>query len=113
MVDLLDRLFGETAGASLRMPFVLGDAAQVVALLAGAGLHDVDVQTHAGRACFPSLEAWMHADVRGWTAADLIDDAGYARLLTAARRELGRFVQPDGTVAFATSAHIVTAMRGR
>jgi hypothetical protein len=53
----------------------------------------------------------MHADVRGWTAADLIDDAGYARLLAEARRELARFVQPDGTVVFSMPAHIVTATR--
>jgi hypothetical protein len=113
VVALLDRLFGESAGASLRMPFVLGDPGQVTSLLAAAGLHDVRVTTQAGRAHFPSLETWMHADVRGWTAADLIDDAGYARLLAEARRELARFVQPDGTVAFPTSAHIVTASRAR
>jgi ubiquinone/menaquinone biosynthesis C-methylase UbiE len=111
VVALLDRMFGPAAGASLRAPFVLGDPAQTVSLVTAAGFSDVRAVTHEGRARFPSLEAWMHADVRGWTAADLIDDGRYARLLDEARRELARFVQPDGTVVFRMPAHIVTASR--
>jgi SAM-dependent methyltransferase len=111
VVALLDRMFGAAAGASLRAPFVLGDPAETVALVSAAGFSGVRAITHEGRARFPSLEAWMHADVRGWTAAELIDDAGYARLLAEARRALDRFVQPDGSVVLGMPAHIVTAAR--
>jgi hypothetical protein len=104
-------MFGPAAGASLRAPFVLGDPGQTVALVAAAGFRDVRAVTHEGQARFPSLEAWMQADVRGWTAADLIDDRGYARLLEEAGRALARFVAPDGTVVFRMPAHIVTASR--
>jgi len=111
VVALLDRMFGAAAGASLRAPFVLGDPAQTVLLVGAAGFTGVSAVTHEGHARFPSLEAWMHADVRGWTAADLIDDAGYARLLAEARRALAHFVQPDGAVVFSMRAHTVTATR--
>ena len=43
------------------------------------------------------------------TMDDEIDDEGYERLLTEAQDELAQFVLADGTVAFATPAHIVTA----
>ena len=111
VVALLDGLFGPAAAASLRMPFVLGDAARAVSLVRAAGFDDVQIATHEGQARFPSVETWMHADVRGWTAADVIDDAGYARLLAEACCELARFVRPDGSVVFRCPAHIVTATR--
>ncbi len=49
--------------------------------------------------------------MKGWTLADLIDDAQYRTLLREAERELGPFVGRDGTVAFRSSAHIVAAMQ--
>ncbi len=51
----------------------------------------------------------MHTDVKGWTLAGMIDEAQYARLRAAAAEELSRFAGPDGRVAFAAPAHIVTA----
>ena len=53
----------------------------------------------------------MHTDVKGWTLADLIDDAGFARLQEAARRELGAFTAAEGTVSFAMPAHLAVALK--
>jgi hypothetical protein len=53
----------------------------------------------------------VHTDVKGWTLADLIDEAQYRTLLQEAKRELQRYAQPDGTVMFAAPAHIVTATK--
>jgi hypothetical protein len=64
-----------------------------------------------GTARFPSIESWMHTDVKGWTLADLIDDAQYSELLRAAKTELAGFVQHDGTVAFRSPAHIAVATK--
>ena len=111
VVALLERLFGAEAGAALRMPFVLGDPVGLKALFAEAGLPDTEIDTVHGTARFPSLDAWMYTDVRGWTATELIDDAGFERLVGEARRDLARFVGADGAVAFDMPAHIVTAQR--
>ncbi len=111
-VGLLDRLFGAGTAEALRSPFALGDTTRLVALFREGGAGDVGIATYRGAARFPSLETWVHADVKGWTAADLIDDAGYARLLEAARRELAPFVRGDGSVRITLPAHIVTATRG-
>ena len=46
--------------------------------------------------------------MKGWTLADLIDDAGFERLLAEAKQELGEFVTADGTIAFPAPALFVS-----
>ncbi|MGI8792616.1 MAG: class I SAM-dependent methyltransferase, partial [Acidimicrobiales bacterium] len=53
------------------------------------------------------------ADVRGWTLADLVDDAAEATLVARAERELARFVSSDGSVAFPSPAIVGTAVIDR
>jgi ubiquinone/menaquinone biosynthesis C-methylase UbiE len=111
MIGLLQRLFGEPIANELRGPFVLGDPAAFRELLEQAGVPEPAVETIAGTARFPSIEAWVHTDIRGWTLADRIDDAQYQTLLRAAEPELRRYRQPDGSVAFAAPAHIASATK--
>ena len=112
MVALLKRLFDDRAADALRAPFVLGDAERLRALFGEAGIAGIEVRTPAGTARFPSIEAWVHMDVKGWTLAELIDDAQYQTLLKAAQREFRAYVQRDGTVSFPAPAHIATATKG-
>ena len=109
MAALLQRLFGAETAASLQAPYSLGDIDRLRALFADAGLSDVTVTTHAGRARFPSIQSWVYTDVKGWTADDLIDDAGFEQLVTEAEDHLQQFVAADGTVSFSAPAHVVTA----
>ncbi len=85
MTALLQRLFGDAIAAGLRAPFVLGNPDELRGLFAAAGLPDARIATETGTARFPSIEAWVHTDVKGWTLADLIDDAQYRQLLQAAQ----------------------------
>jgi SAM-dependent methyltransferase len=111
MTELLQRLFGERIAAGLRAPFVLGDRDALRSLFAAAGLPAVQIATEAGTARFPSLESWVHTDVKGWTLAELIDDDQYQLLLRSAQAELKRFAGPDGKVAFAAPAHVVSVTK--
>jgi SAM-dependent methyltransferase len=111
MVALLQRLFGDETAALLRAPFVLGDATVLRDLLKSAGILSPAIETREGVARFPSLEAWVRTDVKGWTLADAIDDAQYANLQKAALQELSQFRQADGIVHFAAPAHIITAVK--
>jgi hypothetical protein len=66
------------------------------------GRHRVQVQGRNAPACggislvavrgglrgFPSIGAWAHPDVKGWTLADMIDDAQYAPLQREAQTAL-------------------------
>lgn len=111
MTALLQRLFGDAAADALRAPYALGEAGALAALFARAGIAGARVETREGEARFPSVESWVHTDVKGWTLADLIDEAQYRALQRAAPAALRAFVQADGTVRFRHGAHVVTAVK--
>jgi len=111
MVDLLRRLFGETHASRLYAPYILGNVDELRTLFHQAGLSNAAIATEPGVARFPSIESWVFTDVKGWTLAELIDDAQYARLLAEAEQAMTAFVDGDGRVAFSAPAHIVTAVK--
>jgi hypothetical protein len=76
-----------------------------------AGVQDVKVSTYTGTARFPSIDAWIFTDVKGWTLANRMDDAQFAQLLAEARQVLQPFVLRDGSVAFNAPAHIITGVK--
>lgn len=112
MISLIDEMFGEAAANALRAPFVLGNKQAVTSVLDEGGLTGATVTTRQGTARFPSIREWVRTDVRGWTLADFIDDAGYEALVEAAEDKLGHFAGDDGSVAFAAPAHIVVWTAG-
>ncbi len=109
MVHLLDRLFGAEIASALKAPFVLGDRDELSSLFDEAGIDGFQIDTMTGAARFPSIDAWVRTDVKGWTLAELIDDAQFETLRQEAAKELARFVAADGSVRFAAPAHIVSA----
>jgi len=111
MTVLLQRLFGPRVADALRAPFALGDPEALAFQFAQAGISGFQLRTVDGAARFPSIESWVHTDVKGWTLADPIDDVQYTQLLQAAQAELTPYVQRDGTVAFGCPAHIVVAAK--
>ena len=111
MVELLRSLFGEEIAAELRAPFCLGDTSMLQDLCERAGIPEPSVETVIGTARFPSIEAWNHTDVRGWTLADRMDDGQYALPRREAPAALADYTLEDGSVAFASPAHIVSARK--
>ena len=111
MVDLIDRMFGNTAADALRAPFALGDLGALKSLLQRAGWGEAAINTRIGTARFESITEWVRMDVRGWTLADMIDDDQYEVLVRAANAELARFASSDGTVTFAAPGHIIALHR--
>lgn len=109
VVALLQRLFGRQIADELRAPFVLGETEQLQDLFSAADIKEIQLKTITGRARFPSIQDWVRTDIKGWTLADKIDEAQYARLSREAESELASFVQPDGQVRFDSPAHIITA----
>ena len=111
MADLLQQLFGDQVAHALRPPFALGDRQLLRSLFAEAGVPDAQITTEPGTARFPSIQAWVTTEIKGWTLADVLDDAQFDLLLTNAERVLRQFVTAHGTVAFSAPAHIVTATK--
>jgi SAM-dependent methyltransferase len=108
MVTLLDRLFGSRVADALRAPFALGDPDALYDTVSNAGLEGADLETFDVMARFPSLEAWVRTDIKGWTLADMIDDDQYRLLLAEAREALAGFELGDGSVAFSAPARLLT-----
>jgi len=108
MTHLLLRLFGEEAANGLRAPYSLGNKMTLNHLFTTAGITDTVITTHTGQARFPSIHSWVFTDIKGWTLADMIDDAQFQTLVKAAEKELQSFVIPENGVVFTAPAHIVT-----
>jgi ubiquinone/menaquinone biosynthesis C-methylase UbiE len=109
--SLLTRLFGDEVAASLEAPYSLGDPAGLHALFAAGGVVAPEVRKMHGDARFPSIRAWMHTDVRGWTLADKLDDEQFELLVAEAELEMSRFVSVDGRVRFDAPALLVSARK--
>jgi SAM-dependent methyltransferase len=111
VVAMLQDLFGAAVAGELRAPFALGDVAALRALLVEAGIGGARIETIVGGARFPSIDAWVETDIRGWTLADRIDDAQLGVLVREARTRLRPFVSDDGQVRFACPARVITVRR--
>ena len=78
---------------------------------AAAGIERFEIGTKKGTARFPSLASWMRTEIQGWTLAERLDDEQFETLLAEAQKTLKAFERADGSVAFQSSAHIVTATK--
>lgn len=111
MVNLLRSLFGDEIANELTGPFCLGDVSLLRDLFESAGIQDPTIETVVGTARFPSIESWIHTDVKGWTLADRIDDEQYELLKRQAPVALADFALEEGQVEFASPAHIISARK--
>lgn len=108
---MLERMAGRCAADALRAPFVLGDGRDLRQLFAQAGFDDFALSTHEGRGTFPSIQAMVEAELRGWLPimGITLDEALITDILTEAQDVLGPYARPDGATDFAIRAHILTA----
>ncbi|MEM7345442.1 MAG: methyltransferase domain-containing protein, partial [Chloroflexota bacterium] len=111
MVALLQRLFGDEAADGLRAPYNLGDKQLLQKTFNEVGISNASIDTVDGLAQFASIKAWVFTDIKGWTLADMIDEAQFKYLLEEAEKALQPFVAADGSVSFKHSAHIVTTTK--
>jgi ubiquinone/menaquinone biosynthesis C-methylase UbiE len=113
MAGILDRLGHATAASALRVPFAYGDTQLLATLFEEARFATVAVATDERTARFSNVRSMVLADVKGWfpVADIMLDEDQLETLVSAAEQDLERFVQPDGSVEFATRAHIVSATR--
>jgi ubiquinone/menaquinone biosynthesis C-methylase UbiE len=112
-VELLERFAGASAAAALRIPFMLGDQAELASLFRDSGTSAVKIDTHRGTARFPSIRMMVEADLRVWlpsTGVVLSEDV-IETILYEAEKALGRFRTDDGMLEFDAPAHILTGAK--
>jgi hypothetical protein len=112
-VALVERLAGPAAADVLRSPFVLGDRARFESTFTAAGIGLESLTTVPGTGRFPSIRAMLDADLIGWlpVMGIQLDRAIVERILTEAESVFRPYLASDGTVRFASPAHIAVATR--
>ena len=105
---LWQQVFGEEVDET---PYRLGDKGALKKLFESSGITGIKINTHEGTARFDSIESWIHTGAKGWTEDDALNDDQLKLLLNTAEKELTEFRTIHGSVAFPTSAHIVTARK--
>lgn len=113
VIDLLDAEVSQAAGDALRLPYCLGDPADVTSALEQAGLSAIAVETRGERAGFADARTMVEAELRGWLPLfDIhLDEDKIGDVLGKSEAALASYVGPSGNVSFPTSAHIVTARK--
>lgn len=113
VIDLLDKEVGRDAGDALRLPYCLGDPADVTSALQQAELTEINVETRSEQAGFSDARTMVEAELRGWLPLfDIhLDEDRIADVLGKSDEALASFIGQSGTVTFPTSAHIVTARK--
>ena len=108
---VMQQLFGDQFSEAFGGPFVLGDTNVLASIFTDAGIANAEIASQTGTVRFPSIDAWLHTEIKGWVLADQVTDAQFDRLLKESRQVLQPFVTSDGTVAFPSPAHIVTVQK--
>jgi len=110
LVALLERLAGPRAADALRAPFALGSPEDLAALFSRAGVAGLTIATHRGKARFPSAEAMVEAELRGWLPAMgvVLTEDQIRRILEEAEEVLRAYITEERTIEFDMPAHIVT-----
>jgi len=113
IIAVLQEQVGTAAADALRLPFSLGDADAIVALLEASGFSEVSVQARTETARFPGSRQLVEAELRGWLPLfDIfIEEVEIQRILVESDRVLGKYVESSGQAVFPTSAHIVSARK--
>jgi SAM-dependent methyltransferase len=113
MADVLGRQIGEHAAGALRLPFALGDTAELGAAFEAAGIPAPAIVRHEGRERFASVRDMVLADVRGWFpfAGIRPDVAAVEAVVADAEVALAGFRTGDGAVEFPNFVYIVAAAK--
>lgn len=112
-VELVERLAGRRAADPLRAPFALGNRHDLATLFRDAGVASVEVRTGHTRARFPTIRVMVEADIKGWLplVGVVLPEEQIVRILQEAEAVLSQYVSADASVAFDTTAHVVTGAK--
>ena len=113
IISVLEEQVGNAAANALRLPYSLGDAGKVMAVLEGSGFKDISVDAKTETANFPSSRQMVEAELRGWLPLFeiFLNEEEIEDVLIKSDETLGKYAGPSGEALFSTSAHIYTARK--
>ena len=114
IIAVLQAQVGMAAADALRLPYSLGDAGKVTAVLESSGFTDITVEAKTETAKFPSSRQMVEAELRGWLPlfSIFLSENEIHSILIESDKTLGKYAGPSGEAVFPTSAHVFTARKG-
>lgn len=112
LTELVEQHLGPEAAAAVRDAFGLGDPEGMRGRLEAAGFSSVEATSIDALAVFPSLQAWVDAEIRGWVGGGFSDEE-YAAFFAEAESVLAPYVRPDGRAEFALPAVMASGSTSR
>ena len=113
IISVLQEQVGTAAADALRLPYSLGNADEVTAVLDDSGFSGISVETKVEPARFPSSRHMVEAELRGWLPLfDIfLEETKINDVLIESDRTLSKYAVSSGEAVFPTSAHVITAQK--
>jgi ubiquinone/menaquinone biosynthesis C-methylase UbiE len=113
IIAVLEEYVGTAAADALRLPYSLGDASKVSAVLENSGFAEIVVEAKTEFATFPSSRQMVEAELRGWLPlfGIFVSDDEIENVLVESDKTLRKYAGPSGEATFPASAHIFTARK--
>ena len=92
-------------------PNALGNKHVLEQLFQHAELDSIDISQYQGTARFESIESWIYTGAKGWTEDEALSNTELKELIEVAEQELSQFKTSLNTVAFPTSAYIISGIK--
>lgn len=110
-VETVARHLGDNARALLGTYWSKGDLMELRSLLEAAELEPLRIQSLLGHVRFPSLDAFVHAEIQATPLAARIDDSTYLAITGETRAVLSDYEQPDATVSLPICARFIAGSK--
>jgi SAM-dependent methyltransferase len=110
-VDMAASCAGPEARSLLSTYFACGDLGELTGLFEHTDLAVTATATHRGTAHFPSVDALVDTEVAGTPLGERISADVHEQIREGARRVLGPFTTPDGSLEAPFEVQVVTASR--
>lgn len=111
LVRIAARRIGDGAGESLAWPFALGDKGKLSEICDSAGVTDITVVSHMGRAKFPSIDRFVRTEIESWVLADSVNEATLNAVLEDSRTVLAQYCNDTGAIDIPFNALIAVAKK--
>lgn len=111
LVDIARRRIDEAAGSSLSWPFALGEEGKLSEICLSAGVSDVAISGHCGRAKFPTLKDFVTTEIQSWVLADSVDEESIAAVVVDSSIKFEDYCDADGAVDIPMNAVLAMATK--
>ena len=98
LVDIARLRIDDAAGSSLAWPFALGEDGKLAEICRSAGISDVAISAHEGRARFPSLDGFVRTEIQSWVLADSVDEESLSAVVGDSQEKFADYCDASGAI---------------